>query len=616
MTAKKSQLRSKLTRWRKPIIIGVVVLIGIPALISLLYAGYTMQYRGKIYPNTYIGNTNFGGKTTAQAEEQLTATVKNIPSDITIRFDGEEKTKLPLSQLGTEFKTNETARELFSVGRRASFSDSLTEITKSIFSKNDQAAQFTFNNEKTAGELTKIVAALGTKAHDATIVIENETTLTIKPEKDGNGISEEELQRELRNSLSQFKSEVTLTSHILKPKVVSAQLEPLLEEAKDVVSKAPVTLIAEDKKTTADAKTIFSWLDLGVNTTPTPSPVPSVTQSSPPPTAAHSFSSVKFDEEAIKTYVATFASTVNRDAENAQLGVVDGQVKVTRPHVNGKKVKVDESVKTLTETLSSDDTQSNSTVTLAMEEDAAKIQESTIASLGIKELIGHGETNFKGSPANRVHNLKTGTNFLNGAIIAPGAEFSTVSTLGAVDGSTGYLPELVIKDNKTTPEFGGGLCQVSTTLFRSVMNAGLRVTERHNHSYRVSYYEPPIGLDATIYLPKPDFKFKNDTPGYILMQGKVEGTKITFDLYGTKDGRTSSISEPIITNITEPPDPQYVETDTLKKGETKQIEKAHQGANAVVTYTVTKDGKELFKQTFRSRYKAWQARYLVGTREE
>jgi len=129
----------------------------------------------------------------------------------------------------------------------------------------------------------------------------------------------------------------------------------------------------------------------------------------------------------------------------------------------------------------------------------------------------------------------------------------------------------------------------------------------------VSYYEPPVGLDATVYLPKPDLKFKNNTPGYILVQGYVEENNLTFELYGTKDGRVAKLEGPFTSGYIDPPNPIYTVTDTLTSGETKQIEKAHKGASSVVYYKVfDKDGKEINNQTFKSKYKAWPARFLVG----
>jgi len=203
-------------------------------------------------------------------------------------------------------------------------------------------------------------------------------------------------------------------------------------------------------------------------------------------------------------------------------------------------------------------------------------------------------------------------------LIKPGEEFSTVKALGAVDGSTGYLPELVIKENKTIPEFGGGLCQVSTTLFRTVMNAGLPITERLNHSYRVVYYERGVGpgLDATVYLPKPDFRFKNDTPGWILIQGEVKGTNITFEMYGTKDGREATIDGPHTLSTTAPPPTVYESNPALAPGEQKEVGHAHPGASTVATHTVKRGDEVINQQTFTSKYKAIAAIIQEGPKPD
>lgn len=188
-------------------------------------------------------------------------------------------------------------------------------------------------------------------------------------------------------------------------------------------------------------------------------------------------------------------------------------------------------------------------IEFSVKKTAPKISTENISSLGIKELIGHGESNFRGSPKNRIHNIKVATEKFHGILIEPGQEFSFTTILGPVDETTGYKEELVIKQNKTIPEFGGGVCQVSTTMFRVALNTGLPITERHNHAYPVQYYAPQ-GTDATIYVPKPDFKFLNDTPGYILVQAKIEGTILSFDMFGTSDGRKVELEGPKVTERT------------------------------------------------------------------
>lgn len=200
--------------------------------------------------------------------------------------------------------------------------------------------------------------------------------------------------------------------------------------------------------------------------------------------------------------------------------------------------------------------------------------------LKFADLLTTGETNFAGSPKNRIHNIKVGTARFNGLVIMPGEEFSFNTYLGDVDAENGYLPELVIKENVTTPEFGGGICQVSTTAFRAAMQAGLDVTYRRNHSYPVSYYGAP-GFDATVYQPAPDFRFKNDMPTPVLLKTSVVGTKVRFEVWGTKDGRVVKINGPFTT------------------------EKKPDGSlTAAIAQIVTKAGKVIREENFVSKYQS------------
>ena len=197
-------------------------------------------------------------------------------------------------------------------------------------------------------------------------------------------------------------------------------------------------------------------------------------------------------------------------------------------------------------------------------------------------------------------------------MIAPDGEFSLLKTLGPIDGSHGWLPELVIKGNKTTPEYGGGLCQIGTTVFRAAMNSGLVITERRNHSYRVRYYEP-AGTDATIYDPAPDFRFKNDTGHWVLITTEMRGDQLVFTVWGTKDGRSVAPLNPVISNIVAPPPKKLIPTTELAPGQQKCTEVAHAGATAKLDYVVTYTGGEVKKTTFTSYYKPWGAVCLVGS---
>jgi vancomycin resistance protein YoaR len=237
-------------------------------------------------------------------------------------------------------------------------------------------------------------------------------------------------------------------------------------------------------------------------------------------------------------------------------------------------------------------------------------------NLGIKELIGRGTSKFVGSIAGRIHNIDLAASKLNGHLIPPGAIFSFNDTLGDVSAATGFQPAYIIKEGRTVLGDGGGVCQVSTTLFRAALYSGLPIVERHAHAYRVSYYEQDSGpgLDATVFAPTHDLKFKNDTPSHILIQAKTDLPNYTlaFELYGTSDERQAEITKPVILSQTPPPDDLYQDDPTLPKGVVKQVDWKAWGAKVNFDYKVIRNGEIIYQQSFFSNFKPWQAVYLRG----
>ncbi|MBI4789838.1 MAG: VanW family protein [Chloroflexi bacterium] len=245
--------------------------------------------------------------------------------------------------------------------------------------------------------------------------------------------------------------------------------------------------------------------------------------------------------------------------------------------------------------------------TIAME-DAAKF--------GIKELASQGVSNFKGSPAGRIQNIRTAAAQFDGIVIAPGATFSFDQYLGDVVEAEGYDDAYVIFQDRTVLGPGGGVCQVSTTMFRAAFWGGYPFVERWAHAYRVGYYEPPVGLDATVFTPSVDLKFKNDTDNYILIEPIVDlkKTTITFNFWGTKPNRTVEMQDPIIENVIKSGPAIYTNDPTLKKGVTKQVDFAHDGMDVTIWRTIKVNGQVVKKDKFFSRYEPWVARYQVGTK--
>jgi vancomycin resistance protein YoaR len=248
---------------------------------------------------------------------------------------------------------------------------------------------------------------------------------------------------------------------------------------------------------------------------------------------------IDFDREKAGKFLGTIALEINIKPKNARFGMNEGKFELLEEAHVGRELLIDANFEELKTKAKSNDRQ----VALKVIERGAEVTQENVDALGIKELVGSGASNFAGSPRNRVHNIKIAAEKLNGILVKPGETFSLVENIGEVNAEAGYLPELVIKENKTIPEFGGGLCQIATTVFRAAIYTGLNVTERQSHSYAVSYYNPQ-GMDATVYIPHPDLRFINDTQSYILIQIKISSSNLTLDFYGTKDGREVKIEGP------------------------------------------------------------------------
>lgn len=237
----------------------------------------------------------------------------------------------------------------------------------------------------------------------------------------------------------------------------------------------------------------------------------------------------------------TIGTSTDQSVLEPSLKIADGRAVEFTPPQDGQKLDLYSSTLAIAEALERG--QSTAELKIARLSPTKSLADTN--DLGINELVAQGKSNFKGSPKNRRHNIAVGVEKMQGIIVAPGAEFSFNEYLGEVDGEHGFLPELVIKRTGTVPEFGGGLCQVSSTTFRAAMDAGLPIVERKNHAYAVQYYAPQ-GTDATIYPGVVDLRFTNDTPGHLLIWPHLVGKDdLVFDFYGTKDNRQVTLETPI-----------------------------------------------------------------------
>ncbi len=330
------------------------------------------------------------------------------------------------------------------------------------------------------------------------------------------------------------------------------------------------------------------------------------------------YTQVVFDHDPIENFIEISESTYNKRPKNALFKFEDGRVTSFKAHENGLALKSEEFLEDAAANLNN--ISPKKTVSRVVLSDKVIEPEITLAEAnnqGIEELVAQGQSNYSHSIATRIHNINLAASRFNGQIIPKGAIFSFNEIVGDISSNTGFQPAYVIENGKTVLGDGGGVCQVSTTMFRAALNAGLPIVERHAHAYRVSYYENDSepGFDATIYSPSVDLKFKNDSPGALLIQTEIDEANmiLTFKLYGKKDDRKVEISKATVWDIAPPPEPLYQDDPTLKSGEVKQVDFPAWGAKAKFTYKVTYKGGDVKEKTFFSTFRPWRAVYLKGT---
>lgn len=585
------------------------------AIFFIAYLDWSGSNKDRLPKNTILGEINLGNqnrdeasKTLESKEESLRAQGINFRHDnkvvnLPLKLDA-ESASADIPNVDTIYadaviyNREETINRLFN-NKNNNFVKYLEDWLPFINPKTTHEAVASYSSAIIEQWLKENFSELSIEPEPAFFSLKTnngKTELINNQEKIGKEINKDELLKDLMNSLNVFKNDTIIIKTRSKyPEVKQADLEPIRSQVQLIIDAGDLDVSYNDAKKgrlswKIDTKEIVTWISIK---------------------KGGDIFQIDFNTDKIKDYLLkNIADKINEDAILPRMEIKDGKVANWQRGTNGREVDIEASADLLAKKLFGSEREAELIV-----KDINVDELVSENNFKIKEIIGTGHSNFAGSPANRRHNIKVGAEAVQGLLISPGEEFSLVKNLGEIDAAAGYLPELVIKDNKTIPEYGGGLCQVATTIFRSALASGLPISARRNHSYRVSYYEP-AGTDAAVYDPWPDIKFINDTGNYVLIQTRIEGNDLYFDFWGTSDGRVASTTKPVIYNIVSPKPTKFVETDTLAPGEKKCTEKAHNGADAYFDYTVIYPAGATTtpEQTtrFNSHYVPWQEVCLVG----
>jgi len=567
--------------------LGTVILI-----FSVLFFTYHLAYARRIIPGVELWGVALGNKTREEAAETLRAKFSGAGDREFVLISGEERFSKALSEWGVILEATESARRAYLFGREGSIVKTTGEKFAAWFQGIIIAPAFRTAGEpweRSFGELSQV---LNRPAKDAGFAIKD-GALEITPASEGREVGEAELKHLFKQAiLANDFSVREVPLRVVQPRLFIEDLSSQQERVSQIVFSSPQLTFGSRRWTLAPEE-ILALLEFSSDSSPV---------------------EVSLAEAAASSFVDRLAAEINRPARGGTFALESGRViDFALPHAGYKLDEVGAKEALAAVILDAETTHAELPVVVQQPPAQAGNE------YGIKSLLGTGTSNFKGSIAGRVHNVGLASSRLDGILIPPGETFSFNQSLGEVSSETGYQTSYIIKEGRTRLGVGGGVCQVSTTMFRAALYAGLPIVARTAHAYRVHYYEHPSGpgLDATVYEPAPDLQFKNDTPAHILIKRYFSSPTNTlkFEIYGTDDGRKTQVTGPVIHSQTRPPEPAYIEDADLPKGTTKQIDWAAWGAKVTVRRKVTRGGEVLQDDSFFSNYRPWQAVYLVGTKE-
>lgn len=577
---------------------------GLLGLISLCVLGLgilVIGYHNRIYPGITIAQVKVGGLTPDQAEMQLHQQLSVLQQSWPNSFVDTEGNRysIPLSPGAFNVDINTSINQAYYYGRTIS-GQGLKQLLSLVY----QPPQYSLSASINPTWFDTVTASIAAQIDSPLVppqlevrIVNNQTMVSVNPGHNGRTFNRDEWHNTLTRSIVsltpppsqlpiEFEFNPTTADQIAATQATATRL---LQEKLDLIFSPDDQTSAAQWQLTGPDLIKFIRFDGG------------------------------FDKSLIQQYLEGVAQTVNRPPKDAKFQFDESTGKVSEfvPAENGVTLDIPTSTELLYQALTQlAANQVIEPIKLAFHSTAPNLSLAEVNRLGIKDKLGVGTSTFKGSIASRVHNVALAAARINGTLIPPGQEFSFIEAVGDISAATGYQTAYIIQNGRTQLGDGGGVCQDSTTVFRAALNAGLPITERHGHAYRVSYYEQDQkpGLDATIFAPTTDLKFKNDTPAYILIQAIADtaNRRLTVTLYGTSDGRHSEILDHVIWDVTPPPPDVYIDDPTLPPGQVKQIDWKAPGTKAKFTYRVTRNGEVLQDTTFTTIYKPWAAVYLRG----
>lgn len=566
-------------------LVAVAVCAGLCIVALTVGLVFRASFNGKLYDNVYVNDQNIGGMTPENARTALSQSLDSaVGSTITLKSDTKQWTP-KRTELGMRVDLDRTVDEAYAAGRDGG---PLSQMWRAFEMRQGAKAYVPLyvqvDDQVLNSYLDGLQTQLGTPPKDASVSVKGKE-IVVSPGTDGVKLDRDVLRQQLLDTTAHLRpTSLTLPVTFASPTVTTAQMDQAKARAEALVGSS-LSLTFNEKKWDLTHDDLIGALRF----TPTFDP--------------------KIDAAGLNPRILAIAGELKQAPKDAEIGW-DNQLVVRQPAKNGQRLNVEQTLALINAW-----TGDVRMIALPVEVQKPRITDD-VGALGITTRIARGISNFSGSDAARAHNIGVASQYLDNTVIAPGEVFSFLDAIGDISTARGYKDGYVILAEQTVPGVGGGVCQVATTMFRAAMYSGLPIEERNPHAYIVSYYQQggyPLGLDAAVFSPGVDMKFRNETDKYMIVKTAIDSGNLYISIYGPDLGYKVDLSDPTITNKKPAPDDEYEVDPKLPAGSKKQVEFAKGGEDVAITRIVhSADGKVVRQASFNTHYQAWPNKFLVS----
>lgn len=557
--------------------------------------------QAKVIPGIWVWDISVGGLNAETAGTRLSEELPlRDPRIVLLAPDGRRWAYSP-SELGVSLDRESTLEPVFAVGHRDSGVANLTERLRVVYEGARFSPVLVWDPRQAKDALEAVALELDRPAKDATVTL-NHGQLQMEAGVEGSRMEISQTLNALQPYLRSLEpAEILIPVTKLTPNITEDEAARALDMAEAMVDE-PLQLVLPDPREgdpgpwTIPPEALVEMLDIQLSSDQV---------------------EVSVNPEALRNRLHPLALALQREPVDAtfEFEMATLTLQPVTPSEIGRELDVGASIARINEMVASGE----NVIPLVLREIPPQVPDTiTAEDLGVRELVAVGESYFTGSSSARDKNIRLGASKFDGVMISPGEVFSFNEHLGEVTTDAGYDQSYVIIGDETVLGVGGGICQVATTAFRAAFYGGFPIVERWPHAYRVGYYELGgfgPGLDATIYSPLVDFRFRNDTPHHLLIKTDVDSAnaRLRFLFYSTDMGRDVEMIGPETGDPIPPEAPVYEYDPSMPAGTIRQVERSHNGLDVVVERIVrNSEGVVLFEDTFVSNFVPWPARYKFG----